>query len=109
MGETKPATFMQPESRVMGIRLTVFLPILLVMLTFAVGLWTIYLTTGSLGLAYATPRAVIDIQAVRRAIFLVVGVGGGLALLLGIALAYSINREWVSSRAAGAPGQGDQK
>jgi len=109
MAEIKPASFTQPESSLMGIRLTVFLPVLLVMLTVAVGLWTLYLTTGSLGLGSATPRALVNIQAVRRTIFLVVGVGGSLAVILGLALAYSINREWLTGRGSGAPGEGGRK
>ena len=109
MAETKLATFTQPESRILGIRLTVFLPILLVMLTFAVGLWTIYLTTGSLGLGSATPRTLVDVQAVRRTIFLVVGVGGSLAIILGLALAYSINREWLSAAGASTSGKGERQ
>jgi len=62
------------------------------MLTVSVGFWAIYLAAGSLGLSHTTPRTLVDIQGVRRTLFLVVGVGGSLALLLGLALAYSIRR-----------------
>jgi ABC-type Fe3+ transport system permease subunit len=78
--------------RATGIRLTVFLPVLLMMLTVAVGLWSIYLTSGSLGLGRPSLRSLREVQALRGTVFLVVGVGGGLALLLGIALAYAISR-----------------
>ena len=91
--------------RATGIRLTVLLPLMLMTLTVAVGFWAIYLTIGSLGVG--RPRSLVDVQAVRRVIFLVTGVGGGLAFLLGLALAYSINRERPLPRASGAPGQGD--
>lgn len=96
-------------SQATGIRLTLFLPLLLMMLTVSVGLWTIYLTTGSLGVGRATPRALVDIQAVRRTLFLVAGVGGGLALLLGIAVAYSINRDRLLGGGTRTPGQGDRE
>jgi hypothetical protein len=89
-----------------GIRLTLFLPLLLMMLTVSVGLWTIYLTTGTVGVGRATPRALVDIQAVRRSMFLVAGVGGGLALLLGAAVAYSIDRERPLGGGSRAPGEG---
>lgn len=92
--------------RAMGIRLTLLLPLMLMTLTVAVGLWTIHLTTGSLGAG--RPRSLVDVQAVRRAIFLVTGIGGGLAFLLGLALAYSINRERPLPSGSEAPGQGDQ-
>lgn len=78
--------------RAAGIRLTVFLPLLLMSLTIAVGFWAIYLTTGSLGVGRPRLRTVQDVQALREIIFLVVGVGGGLALALGIALGLSISR-----------------
>ena len=45
------------------------------MLTVSVGFWAIYLAAGSLGLSHTTPRTLVDIQAVRRTLFLVVGVG----------------------------------
>ena len=78
--------------RATGIRLTLFLPLLLMMLTVSVVLWTIYLTTGSLGLGRPTLRAIREVQALRQTVFLVVGVGGGLALLLGIVLGFAISR-----------------
>lgn len=78
--------------RTTGIRLTVLLPLMLMTLTVAVGFWAIYLTTGSLGFGRPTLRSLRETQALRQTVFLVVSVGGGLALLLGIVLALSISR-----------------
>lgn len=77
--------------RATEIRLIVLLPLLLMLFTVAVGFWTIYLTAGSLGF-HPPVRILGDVQAIRKTVFLVVGVGGGVALLLGMAVAHSINR-----------------
>lgn len=92
MEEKGPSVLTRPARAAAGIRLTVFLPAMLIMLTVAVGLWSVYLTTGSLGLGRPTLRTLREVQALRQTVFLVVSVGGGLALLLGIALAFSISR-----------------
>jgi two-component system sensor histidine kinase HydH len=92
MGERAPRGLTGSVRRATGIRLTVLLPVLLVTLTVAVGLWSVYLTTGYLGAGRPSFRSLREVQALRVTVFLVVSVGGGLALLLGIALAYSISR-----------------
>ena len=76
--------------RVTGIRLTVFLPLFLMGVVVAVGLWTIRLTTTALGKSSLTQLPIAQVQAVRETALLVIGVGGGAALLFGIILAISI-------------------
>lgn len=78
--------------RATGIRLTVFLPIFLVGLVLAVGLWAIRLAATSLGKSSLAQFSVAELQALRETTFLVVGIGGGVALLLGLALAIGIRR-----------------
>ncbi|MBI4610636.1 MAG: PAS domain-containing protein [Candidatus Rokubacteria bacterium] len=78
--------------RVTGIRLTIFLPLFLMGLVVAVGLWAIRLTTAAVGKSSISQLSVAEIQALRETAFLVVGVGGGGALLLGILLAIAISR-----------------
>lgn len=79
--------------RATEIRLIVALPVLMTLLTVAVGLWTVYLTAGGLpGVGAARFGLRRDVAALRETIFIVVGVGGGSALLLGLVLAYSIRR-----------------
>lgn len=78
--------------RATGIRLTVFLPLFLMGLVVAVGLWAIRLTSTKLGKAALTQVSVADVQAVRETTFLVVGIGGGVALVVGVVLAVVIGR-----------------
>lgn len=78
--------------RVTGIRLTIFLPLFLMGLVVAVGLWAIRLTTASVGKSSIAQLSVAEIQALRETAFLVVGIGGGGALLLGIIVAIAISR-----------------
>ena len=78
--------------RLTGIRLTVFLPLFLVGLVLAVGLWTIRLTTAAVGRSTLTQLSVDEVQALRVTAFLVIGIGGGLALLFGATLAIAIGR-----------------
>ena len=78
--------------RATGIRLTVFLPLFLMGLVTAVGLWAIRLTSTKLGKAALTQASLADVQAVRETTFLVVGIGGGVALVAGVMLAIAIAR-----------------
>lgn len=78
--------------RATGIRLTVFLPLFLMGLVLAVGLWAIRLTASAVGKSMTAQLPVAESQALREATFLVIGIGGGLALLIGIALALAIGR-----------------
>lgn len=78
--------------RATGIRLTVFLPLFLMGLVVAVGLWAIRLTSTKLGKAALTQVSIADLQAVRETTFLVVGIGGGVALVAGVMLAIAIAR-----------------
>ncbi|MFQ5827581.1 MAG: nitrogen regulation protein NR(II) [Candidatus Methylomirabilia bacterium] len=76
--------------RLTGIRLIVFLPLVLMGLAMAVGLWAIRLTTQSLGAGVFALLPIAEAQALRETTLWVIGVGGGLALLLGIAIAVAI-------------------
>jgi signal transduction histidine kinase len=77
--------------RLTGIRLTVFLPLFLVGVVLAVELWAIRLTVNAVGKSISH-LSVAQSQALRETTFLVLGVGGGLALLLGLLLAVAIGR-----------------
>ena len=78
--------------RLTGIRLTVFLPLFLMGLVLAVGLWTIRLTTTAMGKSTLAQLSVGEVQALRVTAFLVIGIGGGLALFFGIAIAIAIGQ-----------------
>ena len=78
--------------RVTGIRLTVFLPLFLMGLVVAVGLWGIRLAAIRVGRAPLAQLALDQSQGLREAAFWVIGIGGGLALLMGLLLALAIRR-----------------
>jgi PAS domain S-box-containing protein len=61
-------------------------------LVVAVGLWAIRLTSAKLGKATLVQATVADVQALREATFLVVGIGGAVALVVGVVLAIAIGR-----------------
>ncbi len=88
----EPRLLARSLRRATGMRLTVLLPLFLVSLTIAVGLGTIYLTTGSLGLERRERQSFGEVQALRERAFLVVGAGGGAGLVLGLVLAWAISR-----------------
>jgi len=75
-----------------GIRLTVFLPLFLMALVVAVGLWAIRLAAMSLGKWTPTQLSIAETQALRETTFLVIGIGGGVALVVGLVLAIAIGR-----------------
>lgn len=79
--------------RATEIRLIVALPVLMTLLTVAVGLWAIYLAAGELpGFGQTRFERLRAVPGLRETVFIVVGVGGGSALLLGLVLAFSISR-----------------
>lgn len=78
--------------RATGIRLTIFLPLFLMGVVLAVALWAMRLTTVSVGKSRISQLPVAEIQALRETAFLVIGIGGGVALLVGIILAIAISR-----------------
>lgn len=90
LSATEPRLLARSLRRATGMRLTVLLPLFLVTFTIAVGLWSIYLTTGSLGLRRGG-QSFAEVQALRERAFLVIGAGGGVALVLGFVLAWSIS------------------
>lgn len=75
-----------------GIRLTVFLPLFLMGVVVAVALWAIRLAATSLGKWAPAQLSIGDAQALRETTFLVVGIGGGVALVVGLILAIAIGR-----------------
>lgn len=88
----EPRALTSSVRRATEIRLIVALPVLLMVLTIAIGVWSVYLATGSIGFGRPRTLTLTEVQAVREVVFLVIGLGGGAALLLGLALAYSIRR-----------------
>jgi signal transduction histidine kinase len=88
----EPRVLARSLRRATGIRLTVLLPVFLLSLTVTVGLGTMYLTTGSVGLERSADQSFGEVQALRERAFLIVGAGGGAGLLLGLLLAWSISR-----------------
>lgn len=78
--------------RATGIRLTVFLPVFLMGLVLAVGLWAVRLAATAVARTSITQFSLDQSQGLREAVFRVIGIGGGLALLVGILLALAIRR-----------------
>lgn len=89
---TEARRLIHSVKRVTGIRLTVFLPLFLMGVVVAVGLWAIRLTTTSIGKWSSLQLSIAEVQALRETTFLVIGLGGGAALLVGIILAIAIGQ-----------------
>ena len=89
---TETRQLIRSVKRATGIRLTVFLPLFLMGVVVAVGLWAIRLTTISVGKSSLVQLSVAEIQALRETAFWVIGIGGGAALAFGIILAIAIGR-----------------